>query len=57
MLTLLLQLPASYATAATLIIRFATLWFGVALGLLVWLISRDWLFLENKEPDIAEAMQ
>ena len=47
LLALLLQLPTSTATAATLIIRFGTLWFGVALGLAVWLISRDILFLER----------
>jgi uncharacterized membrane protein YbhN (UPF0104 family) len=39
MLALLLHLPAEAAAAATLLIRFATLWFGVALGLFVWLIS------------------
>lgn len=37
MLILLLALPAGTAAAATLLIRFATLWFGVALGLLAWL--------------------
>jgi uncharacterized membrane protein YbhN (UPF0104 family) len=39
MLTLLLGLTASQSAAATLLIRFATLWFGVSLGLLVWAIS------------------
>jgi len=29
-----------------LIIRFATLWFGVALGLTTWLFSKDLLLLE-----------
>ncbi len=43
MLVLLLGLPESQAAAATLLIRFATLWFGVALGLLVWLFGRDLL--------------
>ena len=46
MLTLLMALPASTAAAATLLIRFATLWFGVALGLSVWSRSRDLLTLE-----------
>jgi len=46
MLTLLLGLPAGTAAAGTLIIRFATLWFGVGLGLLVWTRARDWLLLE-----------
>lgn len=49
MLILLLTLPTSTATAATLIIRFATLWFGVALGLSVWLISKDLLLLESDQ--------
>jgi len=39
MLTLLLGMPAGAAIAATLLIRFATLWFGVTLGLMVWLFS------------------
>jgi uncharacterized protein (TIRG00374 family) len=55
MLSLLLHLPASTATAATLIIRFATLWFGVALGITVWLFSRDTLFLERDQIEPAEA--
>jgi uncharacterized protein (TIRG00374 family) len=41
MLTLLLGLSASTAASATLLIRFATLWFGVGLGLLVWATARD----------------
>jgi uncharacterized protein (TIRG00374 family) len=36
MLILLLGLESGLAAAATLLIRFATLWFGVSLGLLVW---------------------
>lgn len=43
MLTLLVGLPVSTAATATLLIRFATLWFGVALGLLVWSRSPDLL--------------
>lgn len=43
MLTFLSGLPISTAAAATLLIRFATLWFGVALGLLVWSRSPDLL--------------
>ncbi len=57
MLILLLALPASTATAATLIIRFATLWFGVALGLSVWFISKDLLLLESEQPEPADAVQ
>jgi uncharacterized protein (TIRG00374 family) len=41
MLALVMGLPASAAAAATLLIRFATLWFGVALGLIVWAFSPD----------------
>ena len=43
MLALLLGLSADLSTAATLLIRFATLWFGVGLGLLVWFFSKDFL--------------
>jgi uncharacterized protein (TIRG00374 family) len=43
MLALVMALPASVAVAATLLIRFATLWFGVTLGLLVWAHSPDLL--------------
>ena len=55
MLILLLTLPASTATAATLIIRFATLWFGVGLGLSVWLISKDLLLLESDQSEPVDA--
>lgn len=48
MLTLLMTLPTGLATAATLLIRFATLWFGVGLGLLLWLFSRDLILLEGE---------
>jgi len=41
MLGLLLRLPGDTAAAATLLIRFGTLWFGVTLGLAVWAASRD----------------
>ncbi len=43
MLSLIVLLPASTSAAATLLIRFATLWFGVALGMLVWSFSSDLL--------------
>ena len=43
MLALVLCLPGSVAAAATLLIRFATLWFGVTLGLLVWARSPELL--------------
>jgi uncharacterized protein (TIRG00374 family) len=44
MLSFVMLLPASTSAAATLLIRFATLWFGVALGLVIWSFSRDMLF-------------
>lgn len=50
MLTLLLALPASTAAAATLLIRFATLWFGVALGLTAWAFSKDLITLQTEPP-------
>jgi uncharacterized protein (TIRG00374 family) len=43
MLVLLLGLSADVSAAATLLIRLATLWFGVALGLIVWSFSRHLL--------------
>ena len=43
MLALVMSLPGSVAAAATLLIRFATLWFGVTLGLVVWARSPDLL--------------
>lgn len=45
MLTLLLGMPLDGAATATLLIRFATLWFGVGLGLAVWSRSPDLLGL------------
>ncbi len=44
MLTLLLGLNLDTAAAATLLIRFATLWFAVGIGLAVWSFSRKQLF-------------
>jgi glycosyltransferase 2 family protein len=43
MLVLLLGLHTDVATVTTLLIRFATLWFGVAIGLVAWIFSRDLL--------------
>ncbi|HNT53370.1 MAG TPA: lysylphosphatidylglycerol synthase transmembrane domain-containing protein [Anaerolineaceae bacterium] len=43
MLTLLHGLEPATASAATLLIRLATFWFGIALGLIIWLFSRDLL--------------
>ena len=44
MLGLLLGLTRDTAAAATLLIRFATLWFAVALGLIVWGFSKKLFF-------------
>ena len=47
MLILLLGLKADIAATATLLIRFATLWFSVGLGLVVWFFSRHLLGIEQ----------
>ncbi len=47
MLILLLGISQETAATATLLIRFATLWFGVLLGLLTWLFSRDLLGMKQ----------
>lgn len=49
MLTLLLRVPLDLALTATLLIRFATLWFGVALGLAAWTRSADLLGLATPD--------
>jgi len=50
MLVLLLDMDANTAAAATLLIRFATLWFGVGIGFITWFFSRDLLSMRiNKE--------
>ena len=51
MLVLILHLPADTAAAATLLIRLATLWFGVSLGLAVWAVSREMLGLGGVSRD------
>lgn len=48
MLVLLLGLSADVSAAATLLIRFATLWFGVTLGLVVWGFSKELLGLGDR---------
>jgi uncharacterized protein (TIRG00374 family) len=53
MLRVLLGVSAPLAASATLLIRFATLWFGVSLGLLVWAGSPRLITLEpaaNENP-------
>jgi uncharacterized protein (TIRG00374 family) len=46
MLVLVAGLTAPQAAAATLLIRLATLWFGIALGLGTWIFSRDLLGMQ-----------
>ena len=48
LLVLLLGIGTHTAAAATLLIRFATLWFGIALGLLAWLLSPDLVGLQKE---------
>jgi len=55
MLALLLQIEPSIATTATLLIRLATLWFGVLLGLIVWLLSPDLIGLRTHHEPIVES--
>jgi uncharacterized protein (TIRG00374 family) len=47
MLALLANTPTETAAAATLLIRFATLWLGVSLGLLVWAVTPALFRLES----------
>jgi uncharacterized protein (TIRG00374 family) len=51
MLVLLLDMDTNTAAAATLLIRFATLWFGVGLGFVVWIFSRDLLTFQVNSPE------
>lgn len=51
MLVLLLDMDANTAAAATLLIRFATLWFGVGIGFITWFFSRDLLTMSIKQED------
>lgn len=53
MLVLLLALDPDVAAAATLLIRFATLWFGVALGMIVWALSPGLLGISNPSENIS----
>jgi glycosyltransferase 2 family protein len=54
MLTLLMGISPAIATAATLLIRLATLWFGVILGLLVWINAPDLLGLRTGYEPVVE---
>jgi len=54
MLGFVMLLPASTSAAATLLIRFATLWFGVALGLAVWSTSGEMLLGSKEGPGMQD---
>ncbi len=54
MLTLLAGIDPAIATSATILVRLATLWFGVTLGLIVWGISPELLGLRSQNETIVE---
>jgi glycosyltransferase 2 family protein len=54
MLTLMTRESPATATSATLLIRLATLWFGVGLGLLTWTFSADLLGLQSEREMVTE---
>ena len=51
MLVIILGLARDTAAAATILIRFATLWFAVGLGLSIWLIYRKTLFYPERQTE------
>ncbi len=51
MLQLLAGASENVAATATLLIRFATMWFGVVLGLLIQAVWRDFLYGQNDTAD------
>lgn len=55
MLTLLSGINPSTASAATLLIRMATLWFSVLLGLIVWALSPHLLGIKSPHGIIVES--
>lgn len=52
MLTLLVGVSSTTASVATILIRLATLWFGVSLGLITWLFSWDLISFKGKNNDV-----
>jgi glycosyltransferase 2 family protein len=52
MLVLVGGADAAVASAATLLIRLATLWFGISLGLGVWAFSTRMLGLRSETPGL-----
>ena len=55
LITLTLHQDPAISTTATVLIRLATLWFGVGLGLLVWLFSPDLFGLVRQTEQVTEA--
>jgi glycosyltransferase 2 family protein len=55
LLTLTLHQDPALATTATVLIRLATLWLGVGLGLLVWLFSPDLFGLSEISTPVTES--
>lgn len=49
MLSILVGLDTGTSATGTLLIRFATLWFGVGLGLVSWVFSTDLLTLQTPD--------
>jgi glycosyltransferase 2 family protein len=52
MLSLIQGVTPAVSASATLLIRLATLWFGVGLGFIAWTLSADLLGFHN-EPEVA----
>lgn len=55
MLTLLVGIEPALATTATLLIRLATFWFGIALGIVAWLFSPDLIGLRETHGTLVES--
>lgn len=56
MFILFMGIATDTAAAATLLIRFATLWFRTGIGLVVWAFSNDLLGLGNTSNDPQEIL-
>jgi glycosyltransferase 2 family protein len=55
MLAFVLHVDAATSSAATLLIRLATLWFGVGLGLFIWFISPQLFRTKDSDGQIPES--
>jgi glycosyltransferase 2 family protein len=54
MLALMINESPAISTSATLLIRLATLWFGVVLGLITWTFSMDLLGMQSERDMVVE---